>query len=252
MSTIKKNIFLFHTNPAALVGYDYKQQVPSILFDELTSTMDPWEEIVDKFEQNRSTLGKDLDVALRAAEIYKNKHWNEKRRLWPVGGEVEMALLHSPRHRADYLKYDVGSQLQSDPRYIDILRQLDPVFVAKYLGIQEAQSYHVNPDFKHTVLKMLSKDIAASIIYSAESRKRNTLIEPVLLRMSEDDWQDLTKNPQINHHSITRRQGLAAYYKTAWQYYLRCLNSQDVRNAISDARSAGFSQAGWIESDGQN
>ena len=248
-----RNIYSFHSDPAVLVGYEQRLAVPALLFRDLEiQASDPKhnKKISDFFEQHRSTLGKDLDVALRVSEIYTQQ---KDKNFWPVGGEVEMALLRSPRHRADYIKYEIGFRLQHDPRYIDILRQLDPVFVAQYLGGQERLHYYVNPDFKHTVLEMLRKDIPASIIYSAESKNRNTLIEPVLLRMSEDKWQDLAKSSsQLQHYSITRRTGPAAYYKTAWQYYLRCLNSQGVRNAISDARSAGFSQAGWIESDGQN
>jgi hypothetical protein len=141
----------------------------------------------------------------------------------------------------EHVKWHIGLKFQTDPRYIKIMHQLDPVFIARYLGEQEIRNYRVDDAFKHTALKFISKDIVASLVYSAISFERNTLIEPVLLRMSDDDWQDLAKSSsQLKHHSIARRLGLATYYKTAWQYYLRCLTSQGVRSAILNARAEGF------------
>lgn len=234
MTNIKRNIFAFHTDPMELIGYESHEMIPTILFDKIRDIHNS-ESRVTLMKQYQDVLGKDLDVAIRAAEIYKN---SEIDNLWPVGGEVEMALLRSPKHRDEHLKYHIGSKLQKDPRYLDILGQLDPVFVAKYLGYLVKDNYYVDPDFKYKVLKMLSKNIAASIAYSARSTRRNTVIEPVLLRMSTDDWQDLIKNsPQLNHLSFTRHHGLTTSYKSAWEYYLSTLAFQDGRQAVSDAKA---------------
>ena len=143
-----------------------------------------------------------------------------------------MALLRSDKHRVEHLKYNIGSKLQQDPRYLDILGQLDPVFVAKYLGYLINQSYHVDPDFKEKVLEIINRDIAAGLAYSARSTHRNYKLEPILLRMSKDKWQEVIRNsPTLSEWSTAR------YYDTAWEYYLNGLNYQAGRQAISDARA---------------
>jgi hypothetical protein len=229
---IKKNLYTFHSKPEKLVGYDHMRQVPIVLLNEFASQEHTsWDEIVTEFEQSRPIFAKDLDVALRAADIYTNR---QRKNLWPVGGEVEMALLRSPKHQDEYLKYEIGSRLQSDPRYIDILPQLDPVFIARYLGNRICQSSYVDADFKRTVLEMISDNVVASLTFASRSRMRNPYGERKILKLSEDDWQDIISSDTNKSNS-----GLKIY-KTAWEYYLRCLESPEERNARSDARAAGF------------
>ena len=228
MNNIHRNIYAFHTDPMELVGYESSELVPTILFDKIRNI--PGTELrVKLMKQYQDTLGQDLDVAIRAAELYKN---SESKNLWPVGGEVEMALLRSDKHRDEHLKYHIGTLLQKDPRYLDVLRQLDPVTVAKYVGYLVNQSYHVDPDFKEKVLEIINRDIAAGLAYSARSTHRNYKLEPILLRMSKDKWQDVVKNSPYLSVGQTAR-----HYDTAWEYYLRGLNYQDGRQAIADARS---------------
>jgi len=228
MNNIKRNIYAFHTDPMELVGYDDRDMVPTILLDKIRNIRSNVE-MIEEIEQSRAILGKDLDVAIRAAELYKN---SESRNLWPVGSEVEMALLRSDKHRDEHLKYNIGTQLQKDPRYLDVLRQLDPVTVAKYVGYLVNQSYHVDLDFKEKVLEIINQDIAAGLAYSARSIRRNYKLEPILLRMSRDKWQDVIRNSPYLSAGQTAR-----YYDTAWEYYLRGLSFQDGRQAVADARA---------------
>jgi hypothetical protein len=226
---MKFNLYKYHTDPIALAGYDTRDMVPSILFTTLTSDNTPWDEIVEKFEQYRPILGKDLDVALRAAEIYKNKTTEN---LWPVGGEVEMALLRSPEHREDHIKHHIGSKLLQDPRYIDVLRQLDPVFVARYLGYFDRLNYHVRPEFKEKVLEIINKNTVAGLAYALRSRQRNIPLERKLMLMTRSEWYNLVaSSPNLaDYHGALRHQ-------SAWEYYLKCLDIKERLNAESDAKA---------------
>ena len=229
MANFKRNIYAFHTDPTELVGYeDHHEMIPTILFDKIRDIRST-ESQVRLMKQYRDILGKDLDVAIRAAELYKN---SESDNLWPVGGEVEMALLRSDKHRYEHLQRHIGSRLQQDPRYLDVLAQLDPVAVARYIGGHLVkQSYYVKPEFKEKVLEIINRDIAAGIIYSLSSTERNYKLEPILMRMSKDKWQDLVKN------SPALEANKARYHDTAWEYYIKSLNYQAGRQARSDARA---------------
>lgn len=231
MAKINQNIYFFHDRPERLAGYDSRELVPTVVWYKIlqlyylirsntSASVNDSTLLEEMILQHKDMLAADLDISLKVAEIYKEIN---RKLLWATGSAEELAILNS-QHAYNYIRFVLGSRV-NNAEYLDVFSQMNPESLARIIGAQS--NVGISPFNREAERKLLDQAIAphatAALLFSIISRRRVPSAEQNLRHMTSLKWRQVQRS--LNRYGTDN-------HDTAWDYYLRCLESSERTAAI--------------------